>query len=166
MEAIRLHRRRVPRLLTAVRAGFGWPVRRWNIARAPEFPRNKLAGKIQRGTHMTTRGAKSTAAEEIAAIEDLMSDLEKRLRRLSGTARSEAAGASGDVRDFVGDTLSRIMERVRASASEVTHSAADEATRLGGDALKRLGEEIEHRPFIMLALAAGLGYLAGLANRR
>lgn len=115
---------------------------------------------------MTTRGAKSVAAEEIAAIEDLMSDLEKRLRRLSGTARSEAAGVSGDVRDFVGDTLSRIMERVRASASEVTHSAADEATRLGGDALKRLGEEIEQRPFIMLALAAGLGYLAGLANRR
>jgi len=30
---------------------------------------------------MTTRAAKSVAADEIAAIEDLMSDLEKRLRR-------------------------------------------------------------------------------------
>ncbi len=115
---------------------------------------------------MTTRAAKSTAAEEIAAIEDLMSDLEKRLRRLSGTARTETAGASSDVRDFVSDALTRIMDRVRESASDVTHSAAEEASRLGGDALKRLGEEIEQRPFVMLAVAAGVGYLAGLANRR
>ena len=43
---------------------------------------------------MTTRTAKLGAAEEIAAIEELVSDLEKRLRRLSGSARNEAAGAS------------------------------------------------------------------------
>ncbi len=48
---------------------------------------------------MATR-AKSATAEEIAAIEDLVSDLEKRLRRLSGSARREASGASGDVGDF------------------------------------------------------------------
>ncbi len=115
---------------------------------------------------MSTRAAKSAAAEEIAAIEDLMSDLEKRLRRLSGTARSEAAGASGDVRDFVGEALERIMSRVRDSASDVTHSVTDEASRLGGDALKRVTDEVEARPFMMLAIAAGLGFLAGLSSRR
>ena len=115
---------------------------------------------------MTTRAAKSAAAEEIAAIEDLMNDLEKRLRRLSGTARSEASGASSDVRDFVSEALERITSRVRDSASEMTHSVAEEASRLGGDAIKRLTDEVEARPLIMLAVAAGIGFLAGLANRR
>jgi len=48
----------------------------------------------------------------------------------------------------------------------MTHSVADEASRLGGDAIKRLTDEVEARPFIMLAVAAGIGFLAGLANRR
>ena len=87
---------------------------------------------------MTTRTAKSAAAEEIAAIEDLMSDLEKRLRRLSGTARNETSGAAGDVRDFVSEALDRVMDRVRASASDVTSSVADEASRLSTDAFKNL----------------------------
>ena len=115
---------------------------------------------------MTTRAAKSAAAEEIAAIEDLMSDLEKRLRRLAGTARRETSGASSDVRDFVGEALDRIMSRVRNSTSDMTTSVTDEATRLGSDAFKKLTDEVEHRPLAMLAVAAGIGFLAGLANRR
>ncbi len=115
---------------------------------------------------MTTRTAKTAAAEEIAAIEELMNDLEKRLRRLSGTARSEASGAGGDVRDFVSEALERITSRVRESASEATHTVAEEASRLGGDALKKISDEVEQRPLLMLAIAAGIGFIAGLANRR
>ena len=115
---------------------------------------------------MSTRAAKSAAAEEIAAIEELMSDLEKRLRRLSNTARSEASGASGEVGDFVSEALERIMSRVRDSAAGVTHTVAEEASRFGTDAFKKLADEVEHRPLMMLAVAAGIGFLAGLANRR
>ena len=115
---------------------------------------------------MTTRAAKSAAAEEIAAIEDLVSDLEKRLRRLSTTARSETAGASSDVRDFVSEALERITSRVRESASDMTSSVVEEASRFSGDAFKKLTDEVEHRPLVMLAIAAGVGFLAGLANRR
>jgi ElaB/YqjD/DUF883 family membrane-anchored ribosome-binding protein len=115
---------------------------------------------------MTTRAAKSAAAEEIAAIEELMTDLEKRLRRLSGSAQREAAGATSEVGDFVSETLDRIMSRVRDSASGVTQSVTDEATRIGGDAVKKLAAEVENRPLVMLAVAAGVGFLAGLANRR
>lgn len=115
---------------------------------------------------MTTRAAKSVAAEEIAAIEELMSDLEKRLRRLSTTARREASGASSDVGDFVSEALSGIMERVRDSASGMTESVADQATKFGNDAFKKLANEVEHRPLVMLGVAAGIGFLAGLANRR
>ena len=66
---------------------------------------------------MPRRAAKSAAANEIAAIEDLMSELEKRLRRLSETARREASGASGDVDTFVSKALDRIMNRVRGLLS-------------------------------------------------
>jgi len=114
---------------------------------------------------MSTRAAKSMAAEEVAAIEDLMGDLEKRLRRLSGTARREASGASGDVSDFVSDALSSIMSRVRENAG-VGNSVADEATRIGADAFKKLTDEVETRPLVMLGLAAGMGFLFGMANRR
>lgn len=110
--------------------------------------------------------AKSVAAEEIAAIEDLMADLEKRLRRLSSSTQKEASDASNEVGDFVSETLDRIMQRVRASTSGITESVADEATRLGGDALKKISDEVEHRPLMMLGIAAGIGFLAGLANRR
>lgn len=115
---------------------------------------------------MSTRAAKSAAADEIAAIEDLMGDLEKRLRRLSGSAKREASGAGGEVGDFVSEALDRIMNRVRDSASGVTQSVADEATRFGADAFKKLTDEVEHRPLVMLGVAAGIGFLAGLAQRR
>ena len=103
---------------------------------------------------------------EIAAIEDLMGDLEKRLRRLSGTARREASGATGEVGDFVSEALDRIMNRVRDSATGVTHSVAEEATRFGTDAFKKLTDEVENRPLVMLGVAAGVGFLVGLSNRR
>lgn len=115
---------------------------------------------------MTTRAAKSAAADEITAIEDLMGDLEKRLRRLSGTARREASGATGEVGDFVREALDRIMNRVRDSTAGVTHSVTEEAARFGTDAFKKLTDEVENRPLVMLGVAAGLGFLVGLANRR
>ena len=115
---------------------------------------------------MSARTAKSVAADEIAAIEDLMEDLEKRLRRLSTTAKTVASGASSDVGDFVSEALSGIMERVRDSASGVSKSVADEATKIGADAFKKITDEVEHRPLLMLGIAAGIGFLAGLANRR
>ena len=114
---------------------------------------------------MTTR-AKSMAAEEVAAIEELVSDLEKRLRRLSGTAKREGSGISDDVGEFVNDALDRIMGRVKESAAGVSQSVANEAKRFSGDAFRKLTNEVENRPLLMLGIAAGIGFLAGWANRR
>lgn len=114
---------------------------------------------------MTTR-ARTAAAEEVAAIEELVSDLEKRLRRLSGTAKHEASGATDDIGEFVSDALDRIMSRVRESAAGVSQSVTDEAKRFSGDAFRRLTDEVENRPLLMLGMAAAIGFLAGLANRR
>jgi len=115
---------------------------------------------------MTTRTAKSGIAEEVAAIEELIGDLEKRLRRLAAGAHREATGAGGDISDFVSEALQRITSRVRDSASEAGKSFTDEAVKLGSGTVQKLTDEIEQRPLLMIAAAAGLGFLAGLANRR
>ena len=114
---------------------------------------------------MTARN-KAASADEIAAIEDLMVDLEKRLKRLNGAARTEVSGASSDIHDFVSDALAGIMKRVRSGASSMTDTVAEEATRVGSDVFKRVIDEVEHRPLAMLAVAAGVGYILGLAHRR
>ena len=125
-----------------------------------------LNGKMNvLGVKMTTR-AKTVAAEEVAAIEELVSDLERRLRRLSGTAKREASGASDEIGEFVSDALDRIMSRVRESAAGVIQSVTDETKRFSGDAFRKLTDEVESRPLLMLGIAAGVGFLAGLANRR
>jgi len=115
---------------------------------------------------MATRNAKSMAAEEIAAIEDLMSDLEKRLRRLSGSAKREASGATGDVGEFVNEALSRIMGRVRDSAADTTDSVADDMASYGIGLIKKLTREIDQRPLMMLGIAAGIGFVAAMMNKK
>jgi len=57
--------------------------------------------------------------------------------------------------------LSSIADRFHAGA----HSMSDDAAKLGNDALRRLSNEVEHRPLITLAVAVGVGILVGLASR-
>ena len=107
---------------------------------------------------MSARSSVASTTEEIAAIQELMSDLEKRLHRLSGATKREFSGGSAEINDFVNDALAGIMGRVRDGASSVSQSAADKATRLGGDAVKKITkitDEMEQHPLTMLAIATG-----------
>jgi ElaB/YqjD/DUF883 family membrane-anchored ribosome-binding protein len=113
---------------------------------------------------MNTR-SKSATSEEIAAIQELMSDLEKRLHRLTGTAKREFSGGSAEINEFVNDTLTGIMGRVREGAHNVSQSVADKATDMSSDALKKIIDEVETRPLTMLAIATGIGFLFGLSRR-
>jgi ElaB/YqjD/DUF883 family membrane-anchored ribosome-binding protein len=105
----------------------------------------------------------SACGDDIVAIEELMQDLETRLRRLNKTiaAASGAASAGGE---FVIETLAGIVERVRDGA--LTSSLTKDAAQAGSDALKKLWDEIERRPLATLVVAAGIGYLLGLIGRR
>jgi ElaB/YqjD/DUF883 family membrane-anchored ribosome-binding protein len=113
---------------------------------------------------MPTR-SKSSNADEIARIEELIGDLEKRLHRLNSSAQTEAAGASHDINHFVSEALEGIMERVRERADSVTEQVAERATQVGSDAFKRVLDEIERYPLATLAVAAGIGFLLGSARR-
>ncbi len=108
---------------------------------------------------------KAKVADEVASIEGLIADLEKRLHKLNGAVRDEAVGATSDVSDFVSEALSGIMERVRESSENLTEDVADRAAKAGTDAFKRISHQAEQHPLILLAVAAGIGFLLGMARR-
>lgn len=114
---------------------------------------------------MSTHSKVASTAEEIAAIQELMSDLEKRLHRLSGATKREFSGASGEINDFVNDALAGIMGRVREGAHSVSQSVSDKATHLSSDAFKKIADEVEQRPLTMLAIATAIGFLFGMSRR-
>jgi len=110
---------------------------------------------------MSTHSKVASTTEEIAAIQELMNDLEKRLHRLGGATKREFSGGSAEINDFVHDALGGIMGRV----GDGSHSVADKATHIGSDAFKKITQEVEERPLTMLAIATGIGFLFGLTRR-
>jgi ElaB/YqjD/DUF883 family membrane-anchored ribosome-binding protein len=111
----------------------------------------------------------ASARDEFAAIEALVGDLEKRLHKLNNAARQQASEAG----DMMTENLAELAERLRAGAESLSETVADKAGRLGddaleigGEALRRLEEEIEQRPLMTLAIVAGIGFLIGMAARR
>jgi ElaB/YqjD/DUF883 family membrane-anchored ribosome-binding protein len=108
---------------------------------------------------------KSSKAAEIARIEGLIDDLENRLRRLNNSAHDEAAGASDDINQFIGDAVEGMMGRVRDRANSFAEQAANNASKASIDAYKRVIDEAEQYPLATLAVAAGIGFLLGAARR-
>jgi ElaB/YqjD/DUF883 family membrane-anchored ribosome-binding protein len=109
-----------------------------------------------------TRNTSEDIAEIEREIAGLMRDLENRVGRLNTLSRKGASHAASEASDYVSETLSETAERLRNGA----HAATDEAARLGNDALRRIEDEVEQRPLLTLAIAAGIGFLAGMAGRR
>jgi ElaB/YqjD/DUF883 family membrane-anchored ribosome-binding protein len=107
-----------------------------------------------------------TVAEDIVSIEreigQLMHDIEARVGRLQALARRSAKDAADGATEFVSDSVSDAADRVRNGA----HAMSDEAARLSGDAIRRIEEEVGQHPLLTLAIAAGIGFLAGMAGRR
>jgi len=101
-------------------------------------------------------------AELEREISKLMRDLEQRVGRLNTLTKRGTSHAADEATEYISDTLSEAAERLRNSANAMT----DEAARTGSEALRRIEEEIEQRPLLTLAIAAGIGFLAGMAGRR
>jgi ElaB/YqjD/DUF883 family membrane-anchored ribosome-binding protein len=109
------------------------------------------------------RRAKSSSSD-VAAVEELMQDLETRLRRLN--SRAQESESPGEISDFVAQTLARIAGQVRNTADSATDTLADEATRASTDFIRRIWDEMQRHPIATLAVAAGAGYLLGLIGKQ
>jgi ElaB/YqjD/DUF883 family membrane-anchored ribosome-binding protein len=109
-----------------------------------------------------TRSPSDDIADIEREIAGLMRDLEDRVGRLNSLTRKTAVDAASTAGDYASETLSDTATRLRNGA----HAVGDEASRLGADAVRRVEDEVEQRPLLTLAIAAGIGFLAGMAGRR
>jgi ElaB/YqjD/DUF883 family membrane-anchored ribosome-binding protein len=116
---------------------------------------------------------RSFAERNVAELERRLVALERQLgrsaSRASSTVSSGMSQASDRVAELIAAALNEAGSRFRGGARGVGAEASHlghEAARLGNDAVKRLAHEVEERPLVMLAVAAGLGLLVGLAARR
>ena len=106
-------------------------------------------------------GYSRTMLPNVREIERRLRSLEQQLERVGDRTSVSTAEVVERVGAAITPVLSSIADRFRGG----THSMSDGAAKLGNDALRHLSNEVEHRPLITLAVAAGVGILVGLASR-
>jgi ElaB/YqjD/DUF883 family membrane-anchored ribosome-binding protein len=114
-------------------------------------------------------GYSRAIAADLGEINHRLRALEASLERLGGRASASAGRAADRLNETVAGALSGIAERfrdgsLRDDAARYGGEAAKEAAKLGNLALRRLSDEVEHRPLVTLAVAVGVGILVGLAS--
>jgi ElaB/YqjD/DUF883 family membrane-anchored ribosome-binding protein len=108
-------------------------------------------------------------ADGIAEIERRIDALERELVRLKRTGPARLSSGIWQTTDRVADVLAgalaEVSDRFRGLRSNA-EAAGSEAMRMSNTAVRRLSDEVAHRPLMLLAVAAGIGLLAGFAGRR
>lgn len=133
-----------------------------NVSRRRRKSANGRARSVlSRAGNVMTRAVSGDVNDLQQEIRQLVSDLEERLERLNKLTQRGASHAVDGVNDLVFGAVSGLTGRVRDGARGATHDAA----KLGNQALRRVATEIDRRPLLTLAIAAGIGFLAGLARR-
>ena len=101
-------------------------------------------------------------------IERRLMSLEHQLGRVGSRAAAGASHASNGLGDTIASVLSHMAGRFSGgrSMSDEAVKFGNEATKFGNDALRRLSQEVGHRPLVTLAIAIGVGILAGAMSRR
>ena len=112
------------------------------------------------------RGSRSATAREVAEIEQLLHQLERRLARLGASAASDMREAGSAIPGLVGDALSALIERFGDTFGESAREVGQEVARVGSRAWRKVEGEVHHRPLATLAVAATLGLLVGMLGRR
>lgn len=112
-----------------------------------------------------SKNGNGAVAELEREIGLLMDGLEARLDRLNGLAKRESRQVSDEISDFVAETVANVTDKVTDRVRDNARTAGDEAAHFGGDALRKIIAEVDQRPLMTLAIAAGIGFLAGLARR-
>lgn len=160
--------KRAVRVQNATRKKAGSSNRRRTARRARS--RSRPQSLMNTGMLAVRSGVSGDLNAMQAEIRHLAGDLQDRLNRLNAISRKGASHASGSVQDFIAETLdtltSRAVSQLAEPIQEKFGDLTDEATRMSNKALKRVTREVDKRPLLTLAIAAGVGYLAGMAMKR
>jgi ElaB/YqjD/DUF883 family membrane-anchored ribosome-binding protein len=116
-------------------------------------------------------GYSQAIAPNLGEINHRLRALETTLERVGGRASASAGRAADRLSETVAAALGSIAERfrdgsLRDDAARYGSEAAKIGNKLGNVALRRLSDEVEHRPLVTLAVAVGVGILVGLASHR
>jgi ElaB/YqjD/DUF883 family membrane-anchored ribosome-binding protein len=120
-------------------------------------------------------GYSHAISAEIGNIDQRLRSLERQLERVGGRSAANAAQAADRVGETIVSALQGMADRLQGGANSVRDEVAkigsetaakigSEAAKLGNHSLRRLSNEVEHRPLVMLAVAVGVGILVGLAS--
>jgi hypothetical protein len=150
--------------------------------RAHRVRKAKTPTRPKRATTRRSRNAQSLRRASrqrrtLPSVNDLnraIQILEGQIQQLtnSGGIRATLGGAtkgvskavmrtSGRAGEVVADRLSDAASRLRSSATAVT-----DAARSGVGAVQQVGAQLERRPFMTVAIALGIGFLAGMTSGR
>jgi ElaB/YqjD/DUF883 family membrane-anchored ribosome-binding protein len=112
----------------------------------------------------------SAFGPSVTAIQKHLGAVEKELERMGRLAGSRGSAAAVAASDQIGDSISSILGDMldrfrlgRQAAGEQASRALDLGGKYGGDALRRVTNELEDRPLITLGVAVGIGVLIGAA---
>ena len=145
-------------------------------ARVPARQRKRAASRSSNRRRIKNGRSRARPAQRVTVsqLERVIRSLEQRVAELTNSQdiRSTVSSAtnqvgnavtraSHQVGEAVADTLTEVAGKLRTGATSVTSAA-----RLGTGAMARIGNELERRPFITVAIALGIGFLAGLTGRR
>lgn len=113
---------------------------------------------------------KGAVADDVTAmraeVDDMIAALEAKIERLNRITKQGATHAAEGAGDVVRSAISGLTGQIASHMQTNAGAASDEVARFGNRALKRIATEIDHRPFLTLAIAAGIGFIAGLARPR
>ncbi|MGD9923686.1 MAG: hypothetical protein AB7V13_19935 [Pseudorhodoplanes sp.] len=133
--------------------------------------RRKMSSRRPRASRSQSASAVmgDAVAGDVAAmraeIADMISSLDERINRLNQLTKQGAAHAADGANDIVLNAISDLTGRVTGRAQAGVSSASDEVAKFGTQAVKRFITEVDRRPLLTLAIAAGIGFIAGLARR-
>jgi ElaB/YqjD/DUF883 family membrane-anchored ribosome-binding protein len=106
-------------------------------------------------------------------LRSIESDLERYGRKAGRRASTGLSAAGEQIGDALSPILSEIADRIRDGgrlagdeAARFGNQAVKLGARMGNQALARVGEEVEQRPLVTLAVALAVGVLIGMAGRR
>lgn len=132
-----------------------------------------------------TRSPAQARTTRISELEQVIRGLESRIAQLTNgeTIRNTIHGATDQVGKAVSNATTSVSNAVGGAASHAGDMAADMLTdvaarlrngatsvtgvaKLGTGAIQKVGSEMERRPLMTVAIALGLGFLAGMSGRR
>ena len=127
--------------------------------------KRRSAKSARHVTHVMGEAVAGDVAAMRAEVADMIASLDERIERLNRLTKQGAAHAASSANDIVLDALSGLTGRVTGKAQAGVSSASDEVAKFGSQAVNRFVREVDKRPLLTLAIAAGIGFIAGLARR-